>query len=217
MIRGIYCSNTGLNAMQQKMENIANNLANVNTEGFKQEKIAFTTFKEEINGVMPARIVTDFSAGDLRETGREFDFAIKGDAFFKIDTPQGFRYIRNGAFHTDESGFLVDKNGNKVVGTAGEVKAVNGKPDQDFYLVSFTNKEDLTQTADGLNAGEAAGMAQAENSQVLQGFVENSNVDLLQNMIDMISTARIYSLNGKIMMSQDEMLKKAVEEVGTLR
>jgi flagellar basal-body rod protein FlgF len=217
MLRGVYCSNSGLNAMQQKLDVIANNIANVNTEGFKQDKMSFKTFKDEIYGVMPPKIVTDFSAGDLRETGRIYDFAVKGDAFFKIDTPQGARYIRNGSFQSDAAGYLVDNNGNKVVGVTGDVKIVNGKPDQDFYLVSFQNKDNLTKTATGFSAADAVGMSKAENIQVMQGFVENSNVDLIQNMTEMMSIARNYELNSHMMMSQDEILKKAVEEVGSLK
>jgi len=116
MIRGIYCSNTGLNAMQQKLNTIANNLANVNTEGFKQEKILFKTFINEINGVVPAGTAVDFSAGSLKENGQE-----------------------------------------------------------------------------------------------------SSNVDLIYNLSEMISTARNYSLNSKMIMSQDEMLKKAADEIGLLK
>lgn len=116
MIRGIYCSNTGLNAIQQKMDVIANNVANVNTEGFKQSQVSIKTFKEEINGVMVAGIKTDVSAGVLKGNG-----------------------------------------------------------------------------------------------------LENSNVDLIRNMTEMITTARSYSLNSQMITSQDEILKKAAEEIGVLK
>jgi len=116
MIRGIYCSNTGLNAMQQKMNVIANNIANVNTEGFKQSEISIKTFKEEINGVISGDIKTDVSAGVLKDNG-----------------------------------------------------------------------------------------------------LENSNVDLTENIAEMISTARSFSLNSRMITAQDEILKKAAEEIGTMK
>jgi flagellar basal body rod protein FlgG len=119
MIRGIYCSNTGLNALQKKMDVIGNNIANVNTQGFKQVKISIITFKEEINGVIAGDTKTDLSAGSLVKTDN--------------------------------------------------------------------------------------------------GFIESSNVDLIQNMADMITTARSFSLNSRMITSEDDMLKKAAEQVGTLK
>jgi len=216
MLTGIYCSDTGINAMEQKMDTIANNLANVNTEGFKQEKISFKTFLNEINGAVPAGIAVDFSAGSQKETGREYDFAINGDAFFKVNTAQGDRYIRDGSFTSDASGYLIDKNGNKIAGVSDDVKMVDGKPDQDFYLVTIKNKEYLTQTADGFMASTQAGLSQA-NSDVSQGKLECSNVDPIYNLSEMISTSRTYSLNSKMLMSQDDMLKKAANDVGALK
>jgi len=216
MLTGIYCSNTGLNAMEQKMNTIANNLANVNTEGFKQEKISFKPFLKEINGVAPAGIAVDFSAGSQKETGREYDFAISGEAFFKVNTAQGDRYIRNGSFSCDASGYLTDKNGNKIAGVSGDVKMVNGKPDQDFYLVTIKNKEYLTQTENGFVASAQAGVSPAD-SEVSQGKLESSNVDLIYNLSEMISMSRIYSLNSKMLMSQDEMMKKAANDIGSLK
>jgi len=217
MIRGIYCSNTGLNAVQKKMEVIADNLANVNTDGFKQGKISIKTFKEEINGVMADKISSDFSDGSEKETDIICNFAIEGDAFIKLSNEQGYIYTRNGSFSISEEGYLVDNYGNKVVGVNGEVKMVDGKPDQDFYLASFKNKESLSRTDGGFLATDDSGEAQAEDIQILQGFVESSNVDLVQNMTDMISVARSFSLNSRMITSQDEMLKKAVEEVGSLK
>ncbi len=116
MIRAIYCSNTGLNAIKNKMDVIANNIANVNTDGFKQSKISIKTFKEEINGVIAAEVTSDKSAGVYKENG-----------------------------------------------------------------------------------------------------AEGSNVDLILNMTEMISTARSFSLNSRMVTSEDEMLKKATEEVGLLK
>jgi flagellar basal-body rod protein FlgF len=218
MIRGIYCANTALNAMEQKINTIADNLANVNTGGFKQEEISFKSFIAERYGVTPAARKIDFSMGSLIETGRELDFAINGeDAFFKVNTAQGDRYIRQGSFSCDESGYLVDKNGHKVAGLSGEVRMVNGKPDQDFYLATIANKADLIRTEAGFMVADPAGVVQINNVKVLQGQLEGANVDLAYNLTEMISTARNYALNSKIIMYQDEMLKKAADEIGSLK
>lgn len=217
MIRGIYCSNTALNAFQRKTEVIANNLSNVNTDGFKQEKLSIKTFKEEINGVLAQDASSDFSAGNLIQTGLSYNFAVGEDAFFKISTDKGFIYSKNGAFSVNEEGYLINNYGNKVVGVNSEVKMVDGKPDQDFYLATFQNKEYLMPTAGGYIAGAQSGEIQTQDNKVLQGFVESSNVDLVQNFADMMCTATSFSLNSRMITSQDEMLKKAVEEVGALK
>jgi len=214
MIKALYSTNTGLNAMQKKMDVIANNIANVNTEGFKQSKLSF---REEMNGVFPETNKSDFSAGNLKQTDCKYDFALEGDAFFKINTPQGFRYSRNGSFMINESGYLVDNNGNKVIGITGDIKIVDGKPDQDFYLVTFKNKEYLIPTEAGFVDSGQSGLFKADNIQVRQNVIENSNVDLVQNIAEMISTARSFSLNSRMINTEDDMLKKAVDEIGSLK
>lgn len=217
MIRGLYCSNTGLNAMQKKTEVISNNLANVNTDGFKQAKISIKTFKEEINGVIADKISSDFAEGSIKQVDNISNFAISGDAFFKMTTDEGYIYSKNGAFSVDEAGFLVDTYGRKVLGVNGEVKMVAGKPDQDFYLASFENKESLSPVTGGFQAANPSGETKAENAKVMQGFLESANVDMVQNMADMISLSRSFALNSRMITSQDEMLKKVTEEVGSLK
>jgi len=216
MLTGIYCSNTGLNAMAQKMNTISNNLANVNTEGYKQEKISFKPFLKKTNGVVPAGTAADFSTGSPKETGREYDFAINGDAFFVVQTEQGDRYIRNGSFSCDASGYLTDKNGNRIAGVSGSIKMVDGKPDQKFSLVTIQDKEHLVRQADGFMATDQAEVSPADY-EVSQGKLENSNVDLINNLSEMIITSRNYAFNGKILMSQDEMLTRAANDIGSLK
>jgi fagellar hook-basal body proteins len=217
MLRGIYCSNTGLNALQKEMEVIANNLANVNTDGYKQEKVSIKTFKNEMDGVIANKITSDFSDGTENKTDNIYNFAIEGDAFFKLKTDEGYLYTRNGSFNVDNEGYLLDSYGHKVEGTNGEVKMANGAPDQDFYLASFKDKGSLTRTEGGFLASDPTAETKAENIKVSPGFLEASNVDMVQNMTDMISVSRSFALNSRMITSQDEMLKKAVEEVGALK
>lgn len=217
MIRGIYSSNTGLNALQKKLEVIADNLANANTDGYKQEKIAIKTFKDEINGVMVNKITSDFSDGTKQDTDNQYNFAIDGDAFFKLKTNSGYLYTRNGSFTVNNEGYLIDTYGNKVEGTNGDIKMVNGVTDQKFYLASFKDKDLLARAEGGFLASNPSAETKALNVNVIQGFVEASNVDLVQNMADMINVTRSFALNSRMINSQDEMLKKAVEDVGSLK
>lgn len=216
MLTGIYCSTTGLNAMTQKMNTISDNVANVNTEGFKQEKIAFKPFLNEINGAVSAGKYVDYSTGGQKETGRIYDFAINGDAFYTVKTDQGDRYIRNGSFNCDASGYLTDKNGNRIAGVSGDIKMVDGKPDQKFALAGVNNKETLVRQADGFMASAQTEVSQADY-EVSQGRLETSNVDLIYNLSEMIVTSRNYSLNSRMLMSMDEIMKKAANDIGAIK
>lgn len=233
MLRGIYTTNTGLNSAQHRLDTLSHNLANVNTPGFKQQEVTFTTFQEAIltvngekpigkltHGSKPEQVLTDFSQGRVIETGRELDFAIQGDAFFCVDTPEGERYTRDGAFSCDINGYLVDKNGNRVLGVSGKdgtIMVVNGKPDQDFRLVTVPNKELLIYAGKGLFRVPANETRPAENVQVWQGFLEESNTDLIQNMTDIMAIAKSYAMNSRVLMVQDKILEKTVNEVGKLK
>lgn len=216
MLTGIYCSTTGLNALAQKMDTISNNIANVNTEGFKQQKVSFKPFLREINGAQTAGRQVDNSPGSIKETGRELDFAISGAAFFTVLTAQGERYIRNGSFNCDEFGYLQDRNGNKIKGVSGEVSMVDGRPDQKFALVSIANQESLLPQTDGFVASAQTQITEVDY-EVSQGRLETSNVDLISNFADLITTSRYYALNTKMLMSLDEMMKKAANEVGVTK
>lgn len=217
MMRGIYCSNTGLNTLQQKIDLTANNIANSNTDGFKEGKLSVRTFKEEINGVAADQLKINFAQGTLRETGDPNNFAIEGDAFFKIDTGEGTIYTRQGAFITNAEGNLITNQGYKVTGVNGEVKMVDGKPDQDLALANFAHTEFLTPVEGGFAANDQCGLSEAGNGTVRQGFLEASNVDLAQNLVDLITVSRGYALNSRMITAQDEILQKAVEEVGVLK
>ncbi len=216
MLTGIYCSTTGLNTMARKLNTLSNNIANVNTEGFKQEKVSFKPFLREINGAQPSQKAVDFSTGEQKETGRGLDFAINGEAFFTVTTDQGDRYIRNGSFNCDSFGYLQDKNGNRIKGVTGEVKMVEGKPDQQFALVEIENKQSLVLQADGFMASEQNRITPVDY-EVSQGRLETSNVDLVYNVTEMIATSRNYAINTKMLMSQDEMMRKAANDIGMIK
>lgn len=216
-MRGIYCSNTGLNALQQKMDVTANNVANSTTDGFKESQLSVKTFKDEINGVQADQLKTNFAQGTLRETGDPNNFGIIGDAFFKLNTSGETVYTRAGTFKMDAEGYLISDQGFKVAGASGDVKMVEGKPDQEFALASFAHKEYLTPVEGGFAANEQCGLGEAGNVSVKQGCLEASNVDLARNLVDMITVSRAYALNSRMITAQDEMLKKAVDEVGVLK
>ncbi|HOO33144.1 MAG TPA: flagellar basal-body rod protein FlgF [Thermotogota bacterium] len=141
MIRGIYTAAMGMLAEESKVNNISNNLANVDTAGFKKDGLAFSTYlKKEIFrnesedhfnkrtnvGKMESGVVLDeskpwFEQGAIEMTGSEYDFAITGEGFFTVETADGRTYYtRNGQWHRDNENFLVDSVGNYVLNDAGE-------------------------------------------------------------------------------------------------
>lgn len=217
MMRGIYCSNTSLNTMQQKIDVTANNIANAATDGFKESKLGVRTFKEEMDGVAAAQLKVNFAQGTLRETGDPNHFAIEGDGFFKIETGEGAIYTRQGAFKLDAGGCLITSQGYKVAGVSGEVKMTDGKPDQDLALAGFAHPEYLVPAEGGFRPDERCGLGEAGAAAVKQGYLEASNADMAQSLVDLITVSRAYAANSRMITTQDEMLKKAAEEIGALR
>lgn len=138
MIRGLYTAATGMITKQVQMENLTNNIANINTAGFKKDNVAIKSFDEVLLenkdkylngksftnkigklefGVGIDETVTSYSQGIIEETGRGLDFAINGSGFFTVEGTDGeYRYTRDGRFKIDGNGFLTTLNGDKVVG-----------------------------------------------------------------------------------------------------
>lgn len=154
MIRGLYTGASGMLSEMNKTDVISNNLANVNTTGFKKDRAVFRAFPEMdiqriddpirsgINrlvdprpfigamgtGVMTDEVNTDFSQGPIKTTSNPLDIALSGEGFFAVQTPQGVRYTRDGSFTTDMNSFLITKEGYYVLGQNGSIQ-LNGESD----------------------------------------------------------------------------------------
>lgn len=142
MIRGLYTAATGMLVQELKQDNIANNLANINTPGYKKAEMSISAFPQMLmyridaikgskaglapigslhNGAMLDAQVISWTGGNLEETGNPFDLAINGEGFFTIETPQGLRFTKNGSFHLDGEGYLVTSHGDYVLGLNGPI------------------------------------------------------------------------------------------------
>lgn len=233
-----------------RQETITNNLANSETIGFKRD-LALQRAQAELpvlrvadssplpvqpvigtlgTGSLVAGIHTVHEQGVLRETGRELDLAMAGPGFFTVETAQGLRFTRSGAFTLDADGFLLTDAGHRVMGTegylqipAGELTVdndgglfVDGAPVGQLRLVAFAEQELLSKQGESLfdASGQAALPVAA---QVQQGFLESANVQIIQEMVKMIATQRAYETNQRALQAQDELLGKAVNEIGSLR
>ena len=226
MDRGLYIAASGMLAEQIRQDQIANDLANASTPGYKGDRTAQRSFGDLLlanstNGAAVGRqstavqvdsIETDFSPRPSRETGEPLDFAITGDGFFAVQTAQGVRYTRNGQFSLDPQGRLVTAQGNPVLDTAGRAITTNdGKVDpRRLGVVALTNpRKEGDSLVTGTPAGAAAGT-------VRSGALESSGADAARSMVDMIASMRAFEAGQKVIQTIDETLGQAVTKVGAV-
>ncbi|PID77951.1 MAG: flagellar hook-basal body protein [Deltaproteobacteria bacterium] len=210
---------------QRKLDVVSNHLANVNSNGFKKDILSFD---ETLNSV----VTSDLTQGALRATDNPLDFALKDEGFFKIETPQGLRYTRDGTFTLDNDGFVVTQNGNPLLmgGAPFQVEGENIHVSEDgmvsvdgeeiglIDIVSFEDKRNLYK--DGSNLflynGNPADEIKPLNIRVVQGAVELSNVKPVMEMASMIKVSRTYETYEKMLKTFDEVDGLAVNNVGVV-
>ncbi len=217
---------SSIDGLKREFNIIAHNLANVSTVGYKRRSNAFSKSleaqKEGVEtysaGEVNLNSVIDFSQGSIVETGRPLDFALYGKGFFVIETPEGPLYTRNGMFLINQNGQIVDSQGRIVAGQVGPITipagvgqsqlnvssdgsiGAGGTTIGKFRLVDFRDNENKLVPAGGnrfLMPEEDIEPATAEKLIVKQGFQEASNVQLVEELVDMIMVARLYEANMK--------------------
>jgi flagellar basal-body rod protein FlgG len=226
MDRGLYIAASGMLAEQIRQDQIANDLANASTPGYKSDRTTQRTFNDlllqnSVNGatvgpqstaVQVDRTVTDFTPAPARDTGEPLDFAITGEGFFAVQTPQGTRYTRNGQFALDASGRLVTAQGYAVLDANDQpITSANGTVDPrriGVFALSNPSKQ-----GDSLVTGTPAG---AGTGTVRSGALESSNADAARSMVDMIDSMRAFEAGQKVIQAIDETLGKAATQVGSL-
>jgi flagellar basal-body rod protein FlgF len=227
MDRGLYIAASGMLAEQIRQDQIANDLANASTPGYKGDRTAQRTFGDlllassasgqaigsQSTAVQVDRIETDFTPRPARETGEPLDFAIVGEGFFGVQTAQGVRYTRNGQFQVAGDGRLVTAQGDPVLDRAGRPIAVAGGK-VDPRRLGVTTLTDPVKQGDSLVTGTPAGAAAGE---VRAGALETSGADPARAMVDMISSMRAFEAGQKVIQTIDETLGKAATQVGTIQ
>lgn len=254
MLRILWSSKSAMNAQQDKLDSISNNIANESTEGYKREDVSFQDLvyetlnrkgypnsgnnpKEPINGtgVKATNWYRDNTQGPLRQTDSKTDFAIDGEGYFRVTLPNGTKaYERAGSFNVDNNGDIVDKNGNRLdiefteegsnlfnSGTVFTQDNFAVKENGEIYLNVDNNstvyygkinvynpvgQEALSSIGDNLyTANPGAQINIAQNSNVLQGKLEESNVNIGKEFTDMIIAQRAFELSSRAMKTGDEM------------
>jgi len=199
----------------------------------KDGGVGQATGKGELAG-LDVKEFTDFTEGSFRPTGNSLDLAIQGEGFFALETPQGVRYTRNGSFSVADNGELVNSSGYPVLGTAGHIEIQNAEKIQrndititkggEMYigknliakirLVTFSDMNTLQKTTGTLfmtDEKPSEVRASDENTTVRQGYLEESNVEALSEMVQMVELTRSFESDSRTMRYQDETLSKAME------
>ncbi len=258
MVKSLNTAATGMIAQQNNMDVIANNIANVNTNGFKKgraefEDLVYHNLKDPgeasgLNSVTPTGVQTglgvrtasiqkDFSSGGVVMTRNPLDLQIEGSGFFQVRTPDGeISYTRDGAFKKDANGRVVDKNGNALIpelvipgtsigveispsGTVTCIHEQNGEPQilGQIEVANFINPAGLKNVGKNLFVPtSASGQANqfrpgtAGTGFLSQGELEGSNVNIVDEMVNMISAQRAYETNSKVVQTSDQMMQTAV-------
>jgi flagellar basal-body rod protein FlgF len=225
-------------ALRRQMDVVANNIANMNTTGYKGERMMFVEHLvpnrdenglrgEALSFVRDIATARDFSQGQERETGNPLDLAIEGEGFFVVESPSGERYTRNGRFRVDESGQLITEHGLPVqtssggpiffspadtditVSRDGVVSTENGEIGR-LRIVRFENPHNLQVVSGGLMSSPDR-PEDMESVNLMQGVLEGSNVEPIVEMTRMIRVQRAYDSARKLIDKEDERIKRMVQ------
>ena len=236
MISGFYTALSGVLSSMTRQSVVADNIANVNTVGFKQSQTAQDDFELQImnsmgpqlgelgTGAIPTNLKLDTTQGPLQTTGVGTDMAIEGDGLFVVRTGGGTAYTRAGNFVTDATGMLVTQQGYPVLDTAGHTIT----PGQNFVVNSDGTIAGTGQriavvawppggvTRLGQNLYSAGGQLTPGTGQIRQNTLEGSNTDLAVSMTDMMSIERDFQMNSRALSLQDGTVGDAIG-LGRLR
>lgn len=230
-------------ALRRELDVIANNVANMNTSGFKTEQMTFGEYvspraKDDSFPVRPDRKLSfvedlstwhDQSTGAIQTTGGETDVAIAGDGFFVVEGRGGTRYTRNGAFQINAAGELVTSEGARVMSTAGPIQfaptergisissdgtiATNEGIRGRIRIARFDNLQDLQKDGVSQFRTDAEPGEPGARTRVIQGAIEKSNVRPVAEMSRLVEVTRAYESVTSMIAKQDEIMRSAIERL----
>jgi flagellar basal-body rod protein FlgF len=227
MERGLYIAASGMLAEQVRQNQIANDLANSSTPGYKADRSSQRSFGDMLLqnsttgqpvgplglGVEIAKTTTDLSQAPIRDTGEALDFAIEGEGYFALRTPQGVRYTRNGQFMRSANGTLTDALGHQVLSKKGVPVQVKADGTVAAGAIGVYNVPGARKAGDSLFTGAAQGQA---TGTIRNGALEGSGTDPARSMVDMIASYRTFEAGQKVIRTIDETLNKTVSQVASL-
>lgn len=238
MLKGLESASRNLNLTDKKIGSLANNLANLNSTGYKREIPFEQLIINNGKGVITRRMI-DFSQGELEQTNNPLDLAIQGDAFFVIEAKNDEIVLtKNGKFKLSEEGYIVDQDENKLQGEDGAIQLDEGFWNQDqtinitsdgevyfgddlvdkIKMIKVEDKNNLTRYNSSMfkvNDGYFENIEKGE-VELKQGFLESSNINPIIEMEDMISLSKNYESAQKMIQYIDEIMGKA-NEIGSVK
>jgi flagellar basal-body rod protein FlgG len=262
MINGIYTSASGMNAEMEKMDVVANNLANASTTGFKKDEAVFTSFPNTLihrindrldqgpafpvtaqaapilgivgHGVQTEDVVTNFSDGSVVATNNPLDLALRGNALFTLQRSDGsLAYTRSGSFTMNSDGQLCTKDGDLVLGQGAQAITVSGGnvvvdssgkvsvDAQETGRLLFSNWDPtrFSKLGEGLYTRSEAPLEALTDgapvkATVQQGFLEQANIQVVREMVNLITVSRSYEANSKALQLQNQTLDQVINQVG---
>ncbi|MHB1697344.1 MAG: flagellar basal-body rod protein FlgF [bacterium] len=252
---GSYVVLSGIISEGRKLDMVTNNISNVNTVGYKSSNMLFGEFlspkaisamdsgnnKPLVDKAYPITLnsYVNASQGPVKKTGNRLDFAINGDGYFVVQTPDGIKYTRNGVFSLNEDGELVNQEGFPVMGInkkpiflnergskvtvtkTGIINLTDPQTNNDFYYgqiltVNFKKPEYLSKYGDTMFSAskDSGGPFQNQNPDILQGFVEESNVNEIKGMVQMINISQTYNNMIQVLKSYSQINNTAINTIG---
>lgn len=244
MIDRLQAQMQAMQMLSRAQEVTADNLANINTPGFKGNKLFYRLMTEHVDGQEITRTVpmqqVDTAQGVLEPTGNAFDFGIDGEGFFMVEE-DGNRFLsRDGRFHLDSDGYLKNSQGGRVLGSSGAIHIpeyfhatgedeggaklevgkdgtirLNDKVFDKFRIVQANDPANLERKGNSyFSASGNIQLTEAEGSTVMQGYYEKGNVEPLQEMVDMMRTMQMFEAQQRAMRTTDETLSQATNSLG---
>jgi flagellar basal-body rod protein FlgF len=224
---GLDIAATGMVAQQVRQDQLANDLANASTPGFKPDETPQHSFGEVLlantkggaavgavsQGVALGKAYTNMTPGSMQETGEPLDFAIEGNGFFAVKTPQGVRYTRDGQFTASATGILTDANGDPVLDAKGAQIKVSATGTVPAGAVGIFEVPGAVKQGENLYTGKAAGKP---TGTLRQGSLEGSGVDAAKTMVEMITSMRSFQSGQQAIQSIAQTLQEAASQVGSL-
>jgi len=230
-------------ALQRQMDVVANNMANINTAGYKGVDILFEEYidpaaKDKTFGMMDQPLsftqdwatLNDFAQGSIQQTGNELDMAVQGKGFFVINTPDGERYTRNGGFQLNQRGELVTSEGHAVLADGGFLTfgadetgitvTKDGRVSSSagnkgiLRIAEFEDEQGMTRVGDTMFSGENPIFDNQSN--IIHMAIERSNISGVTEMTEMIRVTRAYTSLASMQTKQDDLRRSAIKRLGDI-
>lgn len=233
MLDAIAATQLAMDFDQLKLQAISQNIANMNTPGFKRQRLELMSFNEQmepnLSGVTnQLQSQSIQNQATLTQTRKPTDLALSSEGYFQVQNDQGIFYTRRGDFQINAHGELVTPTGETLLGKGGVIKVsdehftinaqgallVEQHQVDQLNLVRFENPATLRYLGHGLYDAEVAPIPCEANTKVLQGFIEQSNVKSMDEMMELIKTSRHFEANQRVLRTTDSLVANAINQLG---